>query len=70
MTIYEFIITKLKENNKSVNWLNNQAGLSSATIYRLKTKKDYTINLETAIKIADVLDFSLDDLRNLNGNTR
>lgn len=70
MTIYEFIINKLNEKNKSVNWLNKSAGLSSATIYRLKTKSNYTITLETAIKIADVLDFSLDDLRNLDGSIR
>lgn len=70
MSLYSFIIKKLNEQNKSVNWLNREAGLSSATIYRMRNKKDYTMNLATAIKIADALNFSMDEFRNINGTTR
>ncbi|CAK1243116.1 MULTISPECIES: helix-turn-helix domain-containing protein [Fructobacillus] len=70
MSLYSFIIKKLNEQNKSVNWLNREAGISSATIYRMRNKKDYTMNLATAIKIADALNFSMDEFRNTDGTTR
>lgn len=59
-----FVIeTELRKQEKSLYWLAKETKKDKSFYYRIKNGKIKTITLDTAIKIADALDISLDKFR-------
>lgn len=63
MTLYKIIDKQLNKRHKTDYWLSKKAGVSVSLLYKMRKKSDYTITLNTAIKIADALEISLDEFR-------
>lgn len=61
--LWKTIEKELTNQDKSLYWLAIRTDKDKSFFYRLKYGKAKTINLDTAIKIADALNISLDEFR-------
>lgn len=61
--LWKTIEKELAEQDKTLYWLAKETKKEKSFYYRLKNGVVKTINLDTAIKIADALDISLDKFR-------
>lgn len=61
--LWKTIKKELAEQDKTLYWLAKETKKEKSFYYRLKNGVVKTINLDTAIKIADALDISLDKFR-------
>lgn len=61
--LWKTIEKELTNQDKSLYWLAIRTDKDKSFFYRLKYRKAKTINLDTAIKIADALNISLDEFR-------
>lgn len=61
--LWKTIEDELAKQGKSLYWLAKETNKEKSFYYRLKNGIVKTINLDTAIKIADALDISLDEFR-------
>ncbi|CEN29169.1 helix-turn-helix domain-containing protein [Lactococcus piscium] len=61
--LWKTIEKELAEQDKTLYWLAKETKKEKSFYYRLKNGVVKTINLDTAIKIADALDISLDEFR-------
>ncbi|GAB6688937.1 hypothetical protein BOVMAS28_11530 [Streptococcus uberis] len=61
------LIEKIEKLSKEKGWtlyrLAKEADITLSLIYTLKNSKSKTVTFETMVKIADVLDVSLDEFR-------
>lgn len=62
-TVWNIIETYLKKRDMNIYQLTKKAGLSTGYLYNYKRGYATDMPLSTAIKVADVLDFSLDEFR-------
>lgn len=61
--LWKTIEEELAKQGKSLYWLAKETKKEKSFYYRVKNGIVKTINLDTAIKIADALDISLDEFR-------
>lgn len=61
--LWKTIEEELAKQGKSLYWLAKETKKEKSFYYRIKNGIAKTINLDTAIKIADALDISLDKFR-------
>ncbi|CEN27964.1 helix-turn-helix domain-containing protein [Lactococcus piscium] len=61
--LWKTIEEELAKQGKSLYWLAKETKKEKSFYYRVKNGIVKTINLDTAIKIADALDISLDKFR-------
>lgn len=61
--LWKTIEKELAEQDKTLYWLAKETKKEKSFYYRVKNGIVKTINLDTAIKIADALDISLDKFR-------
>lgn len=62
--MFEFIKKKAEEKGVTMYWLAGKMGVRRNKLYNLNNQRDITLSF--AIKIADALDMSLDEFRNVN----
>ncbi|MDN5446586.1 MAG: helix-turn-helix domain-containing protein, partial [Lactococcus lactis] len=61
--LWEAIEKELNKQDKTLYWLAKETKKEKSFYYRVKNGIVKTINLDTAIKIADALEISLDEFR-------
>lgn len=61
--LWKTIEEELTKQGKSLYWLAKETKKEKSFYYRVKNGIVKTINLDTAIKIADALDISLNEFR-------
>lgn len=61
--LWKTIEEELAKQDKTLYWLAKETKKEKSFYYRVKNGIVKTINLDTAIKIADALDISLDKFR-------
>lgn len=61
--LWKTIEEELAKQGKSLYWLAKETKKEKSFYYRVKNGIVKTINLDTAIKIADALNISLDEFR-------
>ena len=61
--LWKTIEEELAKQGKSLYWLAKETKKEKSFYYRVKNGIVKTINLDTAIKVADALDISLDKFR-------
>ena len=61
--LWKTIEEELAKQGKSLYWLAKETKKEKSFYYRVKNGIVKTINLDTAIKVADALDISLDEFR-------
>lgn len=65
MKLDELIQSKLNRNNKSWLWLARSVGVHPGTLLGIKQGRRNNFGLRTAIKIAKVLDFDMNEFKKL-----
>lgn len=61
--LWKMIENELAKQDKTLYWLAKETKKEKSFYYRVKNGVVKTINLDTAIKIADALNISLDEFR-------
>lgn len=64
----EKLISKIKNSEMTNRQIALRAGVDTSVIYNIVNNKKKDINFSTACKLADVLEISLDDLREEKAN--